>query len=109
MGFTEVKQQLYTVMAPFHGGGNVFLYLLKGDRIALVDTGVTHTPGEVLRPALAEMGLALSDIDLILNTHAHLDHAGGNGEMKKFSRRLPSMFIVTICSWPIRSRPRWNS
>jgi glyoxylase-like metal-dependent hydrolase (beta-lactamase superfamily II) len=86
LGFTEVKQQLSTVMAPFHGGGNVFLYLLKGDRIALVDTGVTHTPSEVLQPALAEMGLTLSDIDLVLNTHAHLDHSGGNGEMKKFSK-----------------------
>jgi glyoxylase-like metal-dependent hydrolase (beta-lactamase superfamily II) len=86
LGFTEVNTSLYTVMAPFHGGGNVFLYLLKGDRIALVDTGVEHTPGEVLRPALAEMGLALADIYLILNTHAHLDHAGGNGEMKKLSK-----------------------
>jgi len=73
-------------MAPFQGGGNVFLYLLKGDRIAVVDTGVEHTPSELLQPALAGMGLALSDIDAILNTHAHLDHAGGNGEMKKLSR-----------------------
>jgi glyoxylase-like metal-dependent hydrolase (beta-lactamase superfamily II) len=85
LGFTRVNQSLFTVMAPFHGGGNVFLYLLKGDRIAVVDTGVEHTPSEVLQPALAGMGLALSDIDVILNTHAHLDHAGGNGEMKKLS------------------------
>jgi glyoxylase-like metal-dependent hydrolase (beta-lactamase superfamily II) len=85
LGFTQVNQSLYIIMASFHGGGNVFLDLLKGDRIALVDTGVEHTPSEVLQPALAEMGLTLSDIDLILNTHAHLDHAGGNGEMKKLS------------------------
>lgn len=85
MGFIQLNESLYTVMAPFHGGGNVFLDLIKGDRIALVDTGVEHTPSEVLQPALAEMGLALSDIDVILNTHAHLDHAGGNGEMKKLS------------------------
>ena len=86
MGFTQVNQSLYNIRAPFHGGGNVFLNLLKGDRIAVVDTGVEHTPCEVLQPALAEMGLALSDIDLILNTHAHMDHAGGNGEMKKLSK-----------------------
>jgi glyoxylase-like metal-dependent hydrolase (beta-lactamase superfamily II) len=86
LGFAQVNQSLYNIMAPFHGGGNVFLYLLKGDRIAVVDTGVEHTPSEVLQPALAEMGLAISDIDLILNTHAHLDHAGGNGEMKKLSK-----------------------
>ena len=85
MGFIQLNESLYTVMAPFHGGGNVYLDLLKGDRIALVDTGVEHTPSEVLQPALAEMGLALSDIDVILSTHGHLDHAGGNGEMKKLS------------------------
>jgi glyoxylase-like metal-dependent hydrolase (beta-lactamase superfamily II) len=85
LGFTQVNQSLYTIMAPFHGGGSVFLYLIKGDRIAVVDTGVEHTPSEVLQPALAGMGLSLSDIDVILNTHAHLDHAGGNGEMKKLS------------------------
>lgn len=86
MGFAQVNRAIYSIMAPFHGGGNVFLYLLKGDRIAVVDTGVEHTPSDVLQPALAEMGLALSDVDLILNTHAHLDHAGGNGEMKKLSK-----------------------
>lgn len=82
MRFKQLSQSHYMITAPFHGGGNVFLDLLVGDRIALVDTGVTHTPSEVLQPALAEMGLALSDVDVILNTHAHLDHAGGNGEMK---------------------------
>jgi glyoxylase-like metal-dependent hydrolase (beta-lactamase superfamily II) len=86
LGFIQVNKSLSTVMAPFRGGGNVFLYLLRGDRIALVDTGVEHTPSEVLKPALAEMGLALSDIALVLNTHAHLDHAGGNGEMKRLSK-----------------------
>ncbi len=86
MSFTPVHKSVYSVLAPFSGGGKVFLYLLKGDRIALVDTGVTHTPSEVFQPALAEMGLSLSDVDLILNTHGHLDHAGGNGEMKKLSR-----------------------
>lgn len=86
MGFTQINPSLYTIMAPFHGGGDVFLYLIKGDRLAVIDTGVEHTPSEVLQPALNEMGLALADIDLILNTHAHLDHSGGNGEMKKLSR-----------------------
>jgi len=86
MGFVQLNRFLYSIMAPFHGGGNVFLALIRGDRIALVDTGVAHTPGEVIEPVLADMGLALSDIDMILNTHAHLDHAGGNGEMRTRSR-----------------------
>jgi len=86
MSFKPIHKSVYSIVAAWEGGGRVFLYLLKGDRIALVDTGVTHTPSEVLQPALAELGLALSDVDVILNTHGHLDHAGGNGEMKKLSK-----------------------
>jgi len=39
----------------------------------------------VLQPALAAVGLRLSEVALILNTHAHLDHAGGNAEVKRRS------------------------
>jgi glyoxylase-like metal-dependent hydrolase (beta-lactamase superfamily II) len=63
----------------------VFLYLLKGERVALIDTGASDSPHTVLEPALAEIGLALKDVDLILNTHAHLDHSGGNMEVKRRS------------------------
>src|SRR5687768_6213417 len=31
-----------------------------------------------LESALAEAGFAASDVDLVLNTHLHFDHAGGN-------------------------------
>ena len=50
-----------------------------------MDTGTVDSPRQVLQPALAEVGLALSDIDVILNTHVHLDHTGGNLETKRAS------------------------
>ncbi len=34
-------------------------------------------PG-TLRPALAELGLAPADIDVVVNSHLHFDHCGGN-------------------------------
>ncbi len=80
-----IHPAIYRITTPFGEGGTVVLYLIKGDRIALVDTGAAHSPSEVLRPALAEIGLALSDVALILNTHAHLDHAGGNLAIKQVS------------------------
>lgn len=80
-----IGNRIYQIRTPFIEGGTVFLYLLKGDTTALVDTGVADSPREVLQPALAELGMALSDVDLILNTHAHLDHAGGNLEVKRAS------------------------
>jgi glyoxylase-like metal-dependent hydrolase (beta-lactamase superfamily II) len=70
---------------PFEGGGVSSLYLFKGDSFALVDTCVADTPQQVLVPALAAIGMALSDVDLILNTHVHVDHTGGTASAKQAS------------------------
>lgn len=67
-------------------GGHTELYLLEGDTLALVDTGVADTPSRYVVPALAACGYQPSDIGLILNTHGHFDHAGGNGEMIDLAR-----------------------
>jgi glyoxylase-like metal-dependent hydrolase (beta-lactamase superfamily II) len=56
-------------------------YLLVGeDRAVLVDTGLARTPDEVLAPVLGDQGVAP---DLILITHADLDHCGGNRRMRE--------------------------
>jgi glyoxylase-like metal-dependent hydrolase (beta-lactamase superfamily II) len=62
-------------------GGHTELYLLEGDTLAIVDTGVSDTPTRYIGPALEACGLTLGDVDLILNTHGHHDHTGGNGGM----------------------------
>jgi glyoxylase-like metal-dependent hydrolase (beta-lactamase superfamily II) len=67
-------------------GGHTELYLLQGDTLAIVDTGVYDTPTEYIAPALETYGLTLGDVDLILNTHGHHDHTGGNGELVTMSR-----------------------
>ena len=38
------------------GGGHTELYLLEGDRLAIVDTGVADTPDGYVAPALAANG-----------------------------------------------------
>ncbi len=62
-------------------GGHTELYLLEGDTVAIVDTGVNDTPSSYIGPALEAIGRSLGDVNLILNTHGHHDHAGGNAEM----------------------------
>jgi glyoxylase-like metal-dependent hydrolase (beta-lactamase superfamily II) len=48
----------------------------------VIDTGVLGTPTNDVTPALASLGLSLGDVDLVINTHGHMDHLGGNAEMK---------------------------
>lgn len=54
------------------------VYILDAERPAIVETGIgTHY--ERILDALAEVGVAREDIEVIAPTHLHLDHAGGAG------------------------------
>ncbi len=66
----------------FEGRNNA--YLLVGDgEVALVDTGVaTAETREQLRAELAERGHAFADVDVVVLTHWHYDHAGLAGEIQ---------------------------
>jgi glyoxylase-like metal-dependent hydrolase (beta-lactamase superfamily II) len=76
---------VYRIAAPFEGDGLVNCYLIDAPRRALIDTGTSSVPGRVLLPALRELGWDPSDLRLIINTHMHIDHAGGNAEMQEIS------------------------
>ncbi len=43
----------------------------------IVDTGVGQSE-DYLSSQLGEIGLSFEDIDLVVNTHCHFDHVGGN-------------------------------
>lgn len=50
----------------------------------LVDTGLPGSGGKVAR-ALRSRGLQLSDIKLIVVTHAHIDHAGSAAQLRELT------------------------
>ena len=54
---------------------------------ALIDPGPASTV-ETLRQQLREHGLAVNDLDAILLTHIHLDHAGASGALVMENPRL---------------------
>ena len=70
--------RLYRITAIWNWDSIVELFFIDGPTRALIDTGASYTPGEYVAPALQSLGLTLADIDVILNTHGHQDHMGGN-------------------------------
>lgn len=62
----------------------VNVYLIKGDRLALVDTGMKSSYRKLFRE-LWEAGIGPKDIDFILMTHHHMDHAGNLARLKALS------------------------
>jgi len=77
----QVSERVYRIQAPYEGNA-VHLYLVRGAKLALIDSGAGDSPQTAVAPALRELGLEWSDLDYLLNTHGHADHAGGNGELK---------------------------
>src|SRR5579864_9055500 len=77
----HVSDRVFRIQAPFDGNA-VNLYLVRGAKLALIDSGASDSPQAAVEPALRELGLSWSDLDFLLNTHGHADHAGGNGELK---------------------------
>jgi glyoxylase-like metal-dependent hydrolase (beta-lactamase superfamily II) len=62
--------------------------LASGANYVLVDPGPASTL-PALRSHLAERGLSIRDIDAILLTHIHLDHAGVTGSLVRENPELP--------------------
>ena len=65
--------------------------VVDGGRAAFVDTGTTLSVPNLLA-ALAARGVERDQVDWVLTTHVHLDHAGGAGELM---RHLPNARCVT--------------
>ncbi|MBX6723700.1 MAG: MBL fold metallo-hydrolase, partial [Dactylosporangium sp.] len=59
------------------------MYLLDGDRVTLVDTGLPDTPETVYLPALSALGRSPADVGLVVITHADADHIGGNAAVRR--------------------------
>ncbi|MFN2745453.1 MULTISPECIES: MBL fold metallo-hydrolase [Bacillus] len=57
--------------------GDVNIYLVIGEALTLIDAGPkTKEAAGILTRKLGELGLTVSDIDQVVLTHHHADHAG---------------------------------
>lgn len=67
------------------------MYLLAGDGLILVDSGLLGTPEEVYLPALRALGRRPEEARLLIITHADADHIGGNAAVR---RLFPNVSIA---------------
>ena len=55
--------------------------LLRGETVIVVDPGMMLLQGDPLIHALEARGLGVGDVDSVVITHVHADHAGGCAEL----------------------------
>ena len=64
--------------------------LVEGNAAAIIDTGVNSSAATVMA-AIEHYGLTPEQVEYVILTHVHLDHAGGAGELM---RRFPRARLV---------------
>lgn len=78
---------VFSIKLPVPGRkpGPVNVYLFKGNKNTIIDTGMVQTAG-LLKKALAEHAIGFSDIDQIIVTHGHPEHYGAAKKIVKAGR-----------------------
>lgn len=67
--------------AEYLNPGVAAVYLLQHNRhLAIIETGTARSTAQILA-VIKNHGLSPDDVDYIIPTHVHLDHAGGAGEL----------------------------
>ncbi|MEM2047149.1 MAG: MBL fold metallo-hydrolase, partial [Candidatus Jordarchaeales archaeon] len=81
----EVIKGVYrmTLPLPFRGTDYLNVYILKEEKPAVIDTGIGDqiSVERVLR-GVEEAGIRVSDLEHIITTHEHIEHFGGNKDVK---------------------------
>ena len=76
---------------PFRIGGNLYYvgtaglsaYLLTSPQGHVLIDGAMPTSAKMIEANIERLGFKPGDVKVLLNTHAHFDHAGGLAELKK--------------------------
>ena len=75
----EIAQETYRLETRIPGLNTIFsVYFIKGKSSALIEPGPAAIIPDIQK---AVKELALENLEYIISTHIHLDHAGGLGRM----------------------------
>ncbi len=88
----EIQQGIYLLRGEGKGSHN---YLIRASyRNVLIDSGLDQN-FLCLQEQLLSLGLKVRDIDLVINTHEHLDHIGANRYFQESSFIAAHRFAAT--------------
>jgi glyoxylase-like metal-dependent hydrolase (beta-lactamase superfamily II) len=88
---SKVSERVYLIDTLALGAsGTVAAYLVRGSKTALIDCGYASSAGVVLE-ALRGLNVSPADIDYVIPTHVHLDHAGAAGHLLD---RMPRARVI---------------
>ncbi|MBA2248093.1 MAG: MBL fold metallo-hydrolase [Chloroflexia bacterium] len=88
MAIEDDGQQMIEVAPGVHripfaiGTKPMAMYIVEGDRLILVDTGLFDTPETIYLPAIQALGRRRDEVALVVITHADADHIGGNSAVR---------------------------
>ncbi|HEX3556992.1 MAG TPA: subclass B3 metallo-beta-lactamase [Thermoanaerobaculia bacterium] len=80
-------------VAPYRIAGNLYyvgasdvtsFLIATPDGLILIDGGFAETV-PIIRESVKKLGFKIEDVKVLLNSHAHFDHAGGLAELKKIT------------------------
>lgn len=88
--FEPVNETVFLLKTPFCGSWSGVTLICRANENILIDSGASaEVVDAVLIPALAEEGLKLEDLTVLLCTHTHGDHVGGHFRIKQLCPALP--------------------
>ena len=76
---------------PWKGSFTGMLLIVGEKRCVLVDTALPEAIDGYLLPYLKQAGIPPESIELVINTHCHEDHAGGNARLREL---CPAKFAI---------------
>lgn len=111
-GFYEEVEGIYRLKIPFDTVYTSVFLIKAPSRVILVDCATTARDVEdVILPALKKLGYTPTDVDTLVLTHRHGDHAGG---LDTLLRHAPQLEVVTdirtladgVCTYPMGGHTR---
>ena len=76
---TQLMNGITVMDAHYVHQGIASIYIVvQGAKVSLIETGTSHSIPYVLS-ALEELGFTVDDVEYVIPTHIHLDHAAGAG------------------------------